>query len=160
TLKAQTAAYVAAYAAALEDGGKKAIAERDRTESALIEMLRKQAHYVEIACNQNMDTLLLSGFEAVSMSPSPSKPLAQPIIVKVTTGASGQMVVSFSSVGRVRQYRLRYVAAPIPGAAPAEPTTLQLPNAKPVTISNLTPGTNYTFQVCAWNGSGSTDWSD
>jgi hypothetical protein len=161
TLKAQTAAYVAAYAAALEDGGKKAMAERFRQESALTETLRKLAHYVEIACNQNMDTFLLSGFEAVSTSPSPSKPPAQPVIVKVTPSASRQMVVSFSSVGKVvKQYRLRYVAAPLPGSAQAEPTTMLLANAKPVAISNLMPGTNYTFQVCAWNGLGFSDWSD
>jgi hypothetical protein len=160
TLKAQTAAYVAAYAAALEDGGKKAMAERRRQESALIAMLRNLAHYVEIACNQNMETFLLSGFEAVSMSPSPSKPPAQPVIVKVTPGATGQLVVVFSSVEQVRQYRLRYVAVPLPGAGPLESTTMLLANAKPVTISSLTPGTNYTFQVSAWNGLGTTDWSD
>lgn len=160
TLKAQTAAYAAAYAAALEDGGKKALAERDKQERALVEMLRKLAHYVEITCNQDMDTFLLSGFEAASISPSSPQPLAQPSMVKVEPGATGQMIATISSVGRARQYRLRYAAAPLPGAPQAEWTTVLLANAKPATVSNLTPGTNYTFQVCAWNNLGFTDWSD
>jgi hypothetical protein len=159
TLKAQTATYAAAYAAALEDGGKKAVAEKDKQEAALIEMLRKLAHYIEINCNQQMDTFLLSGFEAASNSPTSAQKLAQPSIAKVDHGATGELIVSVTPVRKVRMYELQYAVA-VPGSLPTSWTKLLIPNARPAKVTNLTPGTSYTFQVRAHGSSDTTDWSD
>src|SRR5881628_3393652 len=48
------------------DGGRKAIAERNRLVESVIKMLRQLAHYVEAACKDDVKIFLSSGFELVS----------------------------------------------------------------------------------------------
>ena len=72
TLSAQIAAYGTAYNAFTADGRKKARADKHKQRHVLIEMLRKVAHYAEGACNRDMPTFLLSGFQPVYHRSSPA----------------------------------------------------------------------------------------
>src|SRR2546427_6566446 len=71
-LKADIDNFSSAITASL-DGGKKAIAERNRLGEVLIKMLRQLRKYVEINSKDDMKTFLSSGFQAKSVGrPSPS----------------------------------------------------------------------------------------
>jgi hypothetical protein len=159
--KAAIDAYSAAVAAAL-DGGKSAITARDKRRADVTIMFRLLGHYVEVACKNDMNTFVSSGFVAVAKhAKTPAQPVAVPAIGAVDQGSnSGQLVVTIKSVPKARSYDLRYAPVPAAGAAITY-TTVALATAKPaVTINNLTPGTTYTFQVRAFGKLGFSDWSD
>jgi len=65
-LKAEIDNFSSAITASL-DGGKKAIAERNRLAEVLIKALRLLAKYVEINSKDDMKTFLSSGFQAKSV---------------------------------------------------------------------------------------------
>src|SRR5436305_13002822 len=71
-LKAHIDSFSSAITASL-DGGKKAIAERNRLAEVLIKELRQLGKHVEINCKGDIQTFLTSGFQAKSIGrPSPS----------------------------------------------------------------------------------------
>ena len=156
--KAGIDAYTAAAAAAL-DGGKSAMAERDKRRKDMIIMLRLLAHYVEAACKNDMKTFLSSGFVAASRGRTPAQPVAATSIVRVDQGKTGQLLVTIQAVARARSYELRYALVPVAGAI-INWTTILVPSTKPAAaINNLTPGANYTIQVRAFGKLGFSDWS-
>jgi len=122
-------------------------------------MLRKVAHYVEGACNQDMATFLLSGFQPVPFGPVPAQALAQPSIASVEHGDSTKLIVTPNPVQKAKVLELHYGVS-VGGATPTLWSSVTLPNAKPATVSNLTPGTAYEFQVRAFGALGWTEWSD
>jgi hypothetical protein len=122
-------------------------------------MLRKDAHYAEGACNQDMAAFLLSGFKAATVGPVAPQPLAQPTIKSVDHGNSGELVVAMTKVDHAKVYQVHFGVS-VAGATPAAWTEVTLPNSKPATISSLTPGTTYQFQVRAYGALGWTAWSD
>ena len=156
--KAGIDAYTAAAAAAL-DGGKSAMAERDKRRKDVIIMLRLLAHYVEAACKNDMKTFLSSGFVAASRGRTPAQPVAATSIVRVDQGKTGQLLVTIQAVARARSYELRYSPVPVAGAI-INWTTILVPSTKPAAaINNLTPGANYAIQVRAFGKLGFSDWS-
>jgi hypothetical protein len=158
-LKAAIDALNAAIAAALVDGGKTTTIEKDKRRADVIIMLRLLGHYVEAACKDDMKTFASSGFVAASATRTPPQPVTQPIIVSVDQGHAGQLIVTIKRVAKARSYDLRYAPVPAAGAV-VNWTTITVPSTKPPTpISNLTPGTNYSFQVRAFGKLGFSDWS-
>jgi hypothetical protein len=157
--KAAIDAFTAASAAVLHDGGKAAIAERNKRRADAIIMLRLLGHYVEVACKGDTKAFVSSGFVAVTPRQKlAALPIRVPSIVKIDQGSTGQLLVTIQSV-KARSYELRYAAVPAAGATPNW-TTIMVPNAKPATpINNLTPGTRYTFQARAFGKLGFSDWS-
>jgi Fibronectin type III domain len=157
-LKAAIDAYTAASTAAL-DGGKNAIAERNKRRADAVIIMRLLGHYVEVACKGDTKAFVSSGFVAVAPRPKgAAQPIAVPPIVKIDQGITGQLLVTLQSV-KARSYDLRYAPVPVAGAA-INWTTVVVPNAKPaVPVNNLTPGTTYTFQVRAFGKQGFTEWS-
>jgi len=61
---------------------------------------------------------------------------------------------------RALSYNIRFGIVVNGAMPPAAWTSLTLPGAKKATITNLTPGANYGFQVRALGRLGYTDWSD
>ena len=59
--------YKASIPAAL-DGSRTAVAQKDKLRSAVIKMYKQLAHYVEAACNEDMATFMLSGFQPKPLS--------------------------------------------------------------------------------------------
>jgi hypothetical protein len=68
--------------------------------------------------------------------------------------------VKVKKVPKAISYGLQYAVEVTPGTLPTSWTSLALPGSKKVTISNLTPGANYAFQVRALGRLGYTNWSD
>src|SRR5436309_3367059 len=101
-LKTAIDAFLAASADALDS--KKAKAERDKHRVALIRMLRQIGHYVEANCNDDLATLLSSGFEPRAAAPTAPQPLPSAGILKVDQGNSGQLLIYVKPLPRARQY--------------------------------------------------------
>jgi hypothetical protein len=159
--KAAIDAYSAAVSAAL-DGGKAAITARDKQRANVTIMFRLLGHYVEVASKDDMNTFVSSGFVAViPPAKTPAQPVAVPTISGVAQGSnSGQLAVTIKSVPKARSYDLRYAPVPAAGAVITW-TVISVATTKPATtISNLTPGTIYSFQVRAFGTLGFSDWSD
>ena len=124
-------------------------------------MLRKLAHYVEANCNNDMPTLISSGFEARSATAAPPKPLDQPVILNVDHGKTGEFLVQIKPVKKARHYVVRCGALAGGTAAPTSWASETFPSARAAaSISGLTPGTTYAIQVGAYGKLGFTAWSD
>ena len=159
TLKAQIDALSASITAAL-DGSKKAIAEREHQKEVVIKSLRQLGHYAEENCKDEMPTFLKSGFQAVSTTRSPAQAISEWIRKIVPGKNSGQMLVSIVAHPDALSYQLRW--APVgPGGTPGnwieQPVGITKPAAS---VTGLTAGTAYAFQVRAVTKSGYTDWTE
>ena len=159
-LKADIDNFSSAITASL-DGGKNAIAERNRLGEVLIKALRMLGKYVEIASKDDMKTFLSSGFRAKSIGGGRSKALSQ-FIRSINPGPlSGQVAVTIAAVPDAHAYEIRWGVAGAGGTSPAvwtsQPTGKTRP---PVLITSLTPGTNYAFQVRSLTGTIYSEWSD
>jgi hypothetical protein len=160
-LKAQVETYASLIAAAA-DGGKQAIAERKKQRAVVVKMLRQLGHWVEANCNDDPTILQSSGFQerATPVRNTPPPPLAGPPSFKVDSGKnSGQAVVKGKPVPKAVSYMARY--APIgsdgkPGTWTEVPTT----GTRSITVTGLTPGIDYAFQMRALGRAGYSDWSD
>ncbi len=143
-----------------KDGGRKAVAEKNKQRSASSKMLSKLARHVQEIAGDDLSAALSSGFQAY-VGPPPQLPLAQPVIDKVAQVNSGEAGVSPSSVAGARIYEIQFGAVGPGGAPPASWTTVQSATARPVIIiKGLTPGVMYAFQVRAFGKLGWTPWSD
>jgi len=160
TLKSVLDGYNTLIAASL-DGGKKVLTERNRQGEVLIKILKQLAHYVESAAKDDMTTFTSSGFQAVSKVRAATPSLSQSIR-KITQGSSsGVLLVSLVAIAGALSYEIRWVAVPAGTTIPATPawTNMLVPSVHPpATVSNLTPGTNYQFEVRVLSKSGWSDW--
>src|ERR1041385_6726895 len=158
TYQAGIAAYEAALPAAL-DGGKTAIAQKNKLREEATRMYVLLAHYVEAHCNNDMATFLLSGFQPAPTTKAQPQPLAMPTIAYVVQGPnSGELKVKIGSVEKALHYDLRYGSVPSAGETPAAWIQQLIASTKPMIITELKPGTIYTFQVRAFGRLGYTDW--
>jgi hypothetical protein len=73
---------------------------------------------------------------------------------------TGTVVVKVKGLPKALSYDLHYGVVANPGVLPASWTLLLLTSSKKTSISNLSPGANYAFQVRALGRLGYTDWSD
>ena len=143
------------------DGSKKVLSQRNHQGEVLIKILRQLAHYVEAACKDDVTTFTSSGFQPVSKVRTATPPLSQSIR-KITEGPnSGVLLVWLLAVSGALSYDLRW--APVAtGAsattAPAWTSSLVASTHPPVTVSNLTPGTVYQFEVRVLSKTGWSDW--
>ena len=159
TLEGAIDTYIASAAQAADS--KKAVAEREKQRKALIRLLKQLAHFVEIACKDDMATFMKSGFKPATYTRTAPQPLPPASISSVDQGNTGQLRVKVKALLKARMFEVHYAPA---GTAPASATTwttVAIPNAtKPAVLTNLTPGTTYTIQVRAYGMLGYTDWSD
>ena len=144
-----------------KDGGKKAIALRDKQGEVVIRTIKQLATYVELNCKDDMHVFLSSGFQPRSSARTSAQPLDQPTILNIGQGPTGQLLAWIQPVRNAKSYELRYGTVGAGGAAPASWSTLTVPKAKPaVPINGLTPGTTYAVQVRAYGQLGYTEYSD
>jgi hypothetical protein len=143
------------------DGGKKAIGAKNKQREVMIKQVTLLGHYVEMACDDDLATFNTSGFVAAPTSKVPPQPLPPASIQWIDRGpATGDVVVKIKGLPKAVSFDLHYGIVVNPGTLPASWTTLNLPGSKKITISNLTPGGNYAFQVRALGRLGYTNWSD
>lgn len=142
------------------DGGKKAISASRKQREVVIKMATQLGHYVEAASNNDLATFNTSGFVAASNTRTPPQPLTGASIKYVDRGPNtGQVVIKPAPQSGAIAFDLQYSPVPAAGATPNW-VNLPLPGSKVVTVANLTPGTNYQFQIRALGRLGYSDWSD
>jgi len=143
------------------DGGKKTIAAKNKQRDVMTQQVTSLGHYVEAASNDDPATFATSGFVAAPTQRVPPQPLPPASIQWIDRGpVTGEVVVKVKALPKAVSYDLHYSIVTTPGTLPATWTTLTLPGSKKVTLSNLTPGGNYAFQVRALGQLGYTGWSD
>ena len=136
-------------------GGPPDTAAKNDSRANLLGMLRQIASYVQINCNNDMATLLSSGFQAMSTNRAQT-PLDQPTSLVIENGASGQLIASVNPVKNTSLYEGR-----IKGSTGDWLPSVFTGDSQHIEFNGLTPGQNYTIQVRALGGStGQSDWSD
>ena len=142
------------------DGGKKAISAKQKQREVVIQMARQLGHFVEAASNNDLATFNTSGFLAVSNKRTAPQPVTAGSIRYVDRGPNtGQLVLRPVPQRGALIFELRYSPVPAMGTSP-DWVSLSLPGSKAVTVTNLTPGTNYQFQLRALGRLGYSDWGD
>jgi hypothetical protein len=160
TFKTAIDTYNTLLSAAL-DGSKKVLTQRNHQGEVLIKILRQLAHYAEAACKDDVTIFSSSGFQAVSKVRTVTPPLSQSIR-KITEGPnSGVLLVWLVADAGALSYDVRW--APVAAgssatAVPAWPSCLVASSHPPATVSNLTPGTVYQFEVRVLSKTGWSDW--
>ena len=141
------------------DGGTKAIAQRNAKREVLLRMLRKLGHYVEGHCNDDVNTLLSSGFQAAQTVAVKRPPLSESIRSVDPGPISGQLSVVLVSVPGAASYELRW--AQVSGGVPGDWVTKPVVRLRPATpVKALIPGATYLLQARALTPTGFTNWSD
>jgi len=136
-------------------GGPPDTAAKNDSRANLLGMLRQIASYVQINCNNDMATLLSSGFQAMSTNRAQT-PLDKPTSLVIENGGSGQLVASVDPVKNTSLYEGR-----VKGSTGDWLPSVFTGDSQHIEFNGLTPGQNYTIQVRALGGStGQSDWSD
>src|SRR5262249_10805465 len=144
---------------AAQDGGKKAIAERNRFGEAVVKKLRKLSKYVEIMSNDDPKTFLSSGFEVAPARGTTASKLTDSIRSIKPGPTSGHFLVAIAAVPGAGSYEVRWGVPGPGGALPTAWTSQPARLAKPpALLTGLTPGTTYVIQVRAVLKAGYTDW--
>ena len=136
-------------------GGPGDTAAKNNSRQSLLGLLRILASYVQMNCQNDMATLLGSGFQAHSSNRAQS-PLEQPISLSIKNGMSEQLLADVDPVrntsmdeGRIKGTDGNWLPSVFTG------------DSQHITFNGLTPGTVYTVQARALGGStGQSDWSD
>ena len=141
------------------DGSKRIISEKNKQRQVVIKKLKLLARYVEVMSDNDPAKFNSSGFQAASITRTPSQPLPVPVIRKITHGSTGQLLISLKGHKRAKSYNLRY--APIVNGVPDNwiTTTLMIIKAA-IPINGLTPGTVYALQARGFGPLGYTDFTD
>ena len=148
--------------AAALDGSRKVLTQRNHQGEVLIKILKQLARYVGEACKDDMTIFTSSGFQAVSKTRTATPPLSESIR-KITEGPnSGVLLVWLLAVAGALSYELRWAPEATGSSATAAPvwiSSLVPSTSPPATVSNLTPGTIYQFEVRVLSKKGWSDWS-
>jgi len=145
---------------AAAQGGHHATAVKAKKRHTLVNLLRQDALYVQANCNDDLETLLSSGFLAANTSRTQS-PMPKPDAVSLGPGNSGQLIAKLKKkIRNAKSYEVHYAPIGAGGAAGAEKILSGLTNSRSMPINGLTPGTTYTVQVRAVGTTGSGDWSN
>lgn len=154
-MKAQQTTLDSAILAA-QTGGPEDKAQRDNVVEQTITILRKNASYVDIHCNDDMAILLSSGFQPVSTNRAQS-PLGAPLIVSVDYGDSGQLRPRVKAQSNVKSYVGRIKEANGSEFGP----NITFASSRKIVFDGLKAGVTYVLQIMAIGGSnGQSDWSD
>lgn len=136
-------------------GGKADTAAKDAARQVVLGDLRQEALYVEMIANGELETLLLSGFNARSQERQ-HLPLPAPTGVVITNDGEGKLNAQVEPVKNCSMYEGR--AKPDGGAWGMSVFT---GDSRHILFDGLTPGAMYTIQIRALGGStGTSDWSD
>ena len=142
-----------------EDGGKRAISAKKKQREEMIQQYTLLGHYVEAASNGDPAVFHTSGFTLAPTTRTAPQPLPPASFEWIDRGPlAGQVVVKPKKVPKALSYDVHYGVV-VNGAPPATWTIVTIPGSKKWTITDLTPGTNYAFQVRALGRLGYTDWS-
>lgn len=141
-------------------GGTVATGIKKEKRAVLVGLLRQLAAYVQQVSDNDLPTLLSSGFDAASNNSAQSQ-LEKPIVMDLLNGNSGEIIARVKAVPNARCYETR-VALVAAGVAPGSwQSGGHSTTSRSVRIKGLVPGGLYDIQIRAIGGStGYSPWSD
>ena len=150
-----------AIAAQAAGGGTAATVAKKTKREVLNGVLRKLAHYVQANCNDDLQLVTNSGFQARRVSVRSTAPPDKAQIQSVDNGHTTQLVVTVKKVPHAKMYQVQIAAVGANNTVgPFQPVGI-FAKSRSMTLTGLTPGTIYAVQVRAWGGpTGFGDWSD
>ncbi len=141
-------------------GGTLATATRNNARRKVMKLLSRLALYVEDKSNNDLPTLLSSGFPARNRSRA-QVPFPKAVILNITRRRSGQLNLQVRAIPNARGYQVVCTEVGPDGGLGRSPDAGVFTNSRSIPIGGLTPGKVYSFRVRAIGGStGSGDWSD
>jgi Fibronectin type III domain len=158
TVKSATDLLSAKIAAAAE-GGKTAVADKNRQKEVVVNLLIQLAQYAEANCKDDMTTFLSFGFTPAASTKAKTAPLSESIR-KIEPGPnSGEMLITLMKFLGAVSYLMQF--APVVNGVVGSWTSKPVPNIRPpFLVTGLTPGTTYVFQARALTKAGYSDWSE
>jgi len=142
-------------------GGTVVTAVKKKKRNVLDGLLRKLAHYVQANCNDDVQLVVKTGFQAKTTSVKSQTQLEKATILSVDNVHTRQLAVNAKKVARAKLYEVQTVIVGANNNTAAFQSAGVFSKARSMTITGLTPGTTYAIQVRALGGStGSGDWSD
>jgi hypothetical protein len=144
-----------AKVAVARTGGQADTAAKNNSRQTLVGMIRQTASYVQMRCDNDLQLLLSSGFQAQSTSRA-SVQLEKPQGLGVKHGVSGQLIVRVERVPNTNMYEGR---AKLEGGdwLPSVFTG----DSQHIIFNGLSPGKSYVIQIRSLGGAtGQSDWSD
>ena len=158
-LQASLAALNAAIAAQ-EQGGTAATAEKNNRRAELVALLQKLAFYAQLASDNNLATLLSSGFTMVNPNRAQTQ-LPAPSGLRLDNGLRGQSLLTVDRIPNARCYEINVALMDEEGKQGAWENGALVTASRNMSVNNLIPGKLYVFQTRAIGGStGFSDWSD
>jgi len=130
-------------------------ATKNAVREDLLDVLRKNASYVEIVASHNLATLLSSGYYPTSTNHA-QYPLEPPVIQELSNLATTKLLLRLQPVVGAKTYHAQ-------ASADGGKTWLAdvfSTQSRRITVPGLTPGTTYVIRVRAIGGStGCSEWS-
>jgi hypothetical protein len=139
------------------DGGKMKTAEKNAARVVLVDKLRALSLYVQMNCENDLATLLSSGYDATK-PPTPVGILPAPEGVTLTQGKmSGALDLQGAPVSRAAGYEGQITQNL---GSTSDWTGVGIFTAARMTAQGLSPGTNYWGRMRAIGSAGPGAWSD
>jgi hypothetical protein len=146
--------------AGAQNGGKTAVSAKNKARAATTKLWRQLGHYVEANCKDDINIVNASGYKVANLTKVPPQPVSKGVIGKVDAGTvPGEVVVKGKSTPKARSYVLRYAPLGADGK-PGIFTEIALTDPRKISVTGLTAGTTYAFQIKALGVLGFGDWSD
>ncbi len=140
---------------AADAGGPVQTAAKNKAYAAVTDALRKDANYVEIQSDNDLETLLSSGYDVVSTNRAQA-PLDQPVIMEISNLATTQILIRLQSILNAKSYQVQVATV---ANGPWQEAGIYT-QARRIVLLGLTPGTVYFVHVRAIGGStGYSEWS-
>ena len=140
---------------AADAGGPQQTAAKNKAYAAMTDALRKNANYVEIQSNNDLEVMLSSGYDVVSTNRAQA-PLDQPVILEISNLATTQILLRLQTILNAKSYQVQ-LATTVNGPWSEAGIYTQ---ARRIVLMGLTPGTTYFVRVRAIGGStGYSEWS-
>jgi hypothetical protein len=142
------------------NGGKLATAEKNQRRDELIEMLEDLALYAKIASNNDLATLLSSGFLATNSNRTPTV-LPKAVVLRITQNHTGVALVTVKAERNGKTYEVQWAEVAENGTPGPFGPTVPSTSSRNIPVPGLTPGKMYVFRVRVFGGkSEMSDWSD
>jgi hypothetical protein len=140
---------------AADSGGRQQTAAKKKAYLAVTNALRKNANYVDMQADNDVEVLLSSGYDVVSINRA-QVPLDTPTILGLYNQATTQLLLRVLGVLNAKSYQ---VQISISANGPWQEAGI-FTQARRITLTGLTPGTIYFVRVRAIGGStGYSAWS-
>ncbi len=146
--------------AMMANGGPASTANKNNRRAELITLMKDLAFYVQMASNNDLATLLSSGFEAVSTNRT-RETLPAPEYVTVKNGQSRQSLTTAQPVKNARGYEMQYAPVDDAGTSGEWINVPFTTSSRNIPVDGLVSGKMYIYRVRAMGGlTGQSDWSE